>query len=169
MSTPALVNPWVRDTADSRGPEGGGGISTAGGGWGRVGRIVGGAGVFFLGAGLIGWEGASALPLPFSNPDFLLASLEIGQWWRFWALHVANLRPHRWHCRGGRPWAASSAAFRRSRQATRALLRASRFFSFWAWVAILVPFVRSKKAWGPSLLRSSKMKTNITLFTFWRG
>jgi hypothetical protein len=128
-----------------------------------------GAGVSLVGAGLFGWEGASALALPFSIPDFLLTSLEIGQWCCFLDLWVANLHLHNLHCQCDWPWAASSAAFWLSRLAVPVLFHARHFLSFWAWVAILVPLVRSKKAHRSSSLRSSKIKTNITLFTFKRG
>jgi hypothetical protein len=54
--------------------------------------------------------------------------------------------PHHLHCWCGQPWAASSAAFWLSCLTAHDLFHARHFFSFWAWVAILVPFVRSKKA-----------------------
>jgi hypothetical protein len=58
-------------------------------GWGG-GAWVGaeGAGVFLEGTGLFSQEGALALPLPFSIPDLLLASLEIGQQCHFSASDV---------------------------------------------------------------------------------
>jgi hypothetical protein len=127
-----------------------------------------GAGVFLMGASLFSWEGALALPLPFSVPDFLLTSLEIGQQCHFLDLWVVNLHPHNLHCWCDWPWAASLVAFQLSCLAACVLFHARHFLSFWAWVAILMPLVRLKKAHRPSSL-SSKIKTNITLFTFKRG
>jgi hypothetical protein len=150
----------------SRALDGGAGVSLVGKGVGTGGvrRMVGGAGGC-LDACLLGWEGGMVLPLPFSSPAVLLAPLEIGHWCCFAALHDANLRPHALHCHCGRPASASSEAFWRSHLNARFLFCASRRFSFWAWIAILAPFVRSKKDCGPSPLSSSKIYTNITLFT----
>jgi hypothetical protein len=91
-----------------------------------------GAGVFLVGASLFSWEGALALLLPFSIPDCLLASLEIGQWCHFSALHVANLHLHNLHCQCGWPRAASLVAFQLSCLTVHVLFHAKCFFSFWA-------------------------------------
>jgi hypothetical protein len=110
---------------------------------------LGGAECFFEGASLFSRGKGSVLPKALSVPVTLLASLEIGQRCRFSALRVANLCLHNLHCQCGQPWAAS-AAFQLSHLTVRVLLHARCFFSFWAWVAILVPFTRLKKAWWPS-------------------
>jgi hypothetical protein len=132
----------------------------------RVG--VGGAGGL-VGAGLFNWERLLALPFPFSSPDGLLAPLEIGHQCLFAALCDVNLHPHDLQCHYGWPSSASSAAFWCSHLDARFLLCASCHFSFWAWVAIHWPLVRSKKDWGPSPLSSSSKYMNITCFTLWRG
>jgi hypothetical protein len=123
----------------------GGGLKGRGGaGPDGVRMGVGGAGGL-VGAGLFNWERFVALPFPFSGPDGLLTPLEIGHWCLFVALRDVNFRPHGLHCHCGQPSLASLATFRRSCLDAWFLLRVSRRFSFWAWVAILWPFVRSKK------------------------
>jgi hypothetical protein len=123
----------------------GGGLKGRGGaGPNGVRMGVGGAGGL-VGAGLFNWERFVALPFPFSGPDGLLAPLEIGHRCLFAALCDANFHPHGLHCHCGWPSSASSAAFQCSCLDARFLLCVSCCFSFWAWVAILWPFVRLKK------------------------
>jgi hypothetical protein len=146
----------------------GGGLK-GGGGAGPDGMRDGAGGaVGLVGTGLFSWERLMALPFPFSGPDVPLTPLEIGHQCLFTALHDANLHPHDLHCYCGWPFLASLANFWCS-HLDAWFLCASCCFSFWAWVAILWPFERSKKDWGPSPLSSSNKYTNITCFTFQRG
>jgi hypothetical protein len=70
----------------------GGGVMAHGVRWGAGGAVgLEGPGLFRLGVVLV-------LPLLGSSPDFLLASLEIGHWCHFSALHDENFHLHDLHC-----------------------------------------------------------------------
>jgi hypothetical protein len=108
-------------------------------------RVVAEGAGGLLGTSLFSWEGVLDLPLPFSSLVSLLTPLEIGHHCHFAALQDVNLHPHNLHCHCGWPLAASMAAFWHSHLNVQFLFHESCLF-FWAWVAILVPLVRLKKA-----------------------
>ena len=98
------------------------------------------------------------------------STLELGHLCLLAVLRDLNFRPHATHCRSRAGSLATFAASRSlSRLAARLLFRARRLFSFWALLALRPPVWRSKKARLPFPLRSSKIYTNITFFTFFTG
>jgi hypothetical protein len=123
---------------------------------GAYGVGLGGAGGGGLVVGLFdlqGNSGAIHLTFPSTAPAPLSAPLAKGHWCLFTVLCGTNFHPQKSH-------------FQRSCLNAQFLFCASHFFSFWAAVTCLSPLERSKKAMLPSLLRSSKMYTNITFLTF---
>jgi hypothetical protein len=130
---------------------------------------LGGAGGGGLMVGLFDLWGKSRaifLDFPSTVPVPLSAPLAKGHQCRFAVLRDANFHLQRSHFHCGRPSTASSACFWCSHLDAWFLFHASHFFSFWVVVTHLSPLERSKKATQPSLLRSSKMYTNITFLTF---
>jgi hypothetical protein len=99
-----------------------------------------------VGPGLFRVRMAVALPLSKTAFTPLLAPLARGHQCLLVALQDVNLHPHASHCCWGWPSMASSANLWQSCLDMQFLLHARHFFSFWAVVAHLSPFNRSKKA-----------------------
>jgi hypothetical protein len=118
---------------------------------------VGGGGLAVSLFDLRGNSGATCLTFPSMAPAPLSAPLAKGHQCLFAVLHDVNFCPQKSHFHCGRPLMASLAHFCCSCLDVQFLFHASCFFSFWACDWCLWPLVRSKKARGPSSLRSSKI------------
>jgi hypothetical protein len=134
------------------------------------GGVVGAGGVGVAG-GLSNFAaGVACEACPLAASSLTRTTLELGHLCFLAVLRDSNLRLHASHCR----WRVGSlAAFIASRSLSRfearPLFRARCLFSFWALLALRLPFLSSKKASWPPSHRSSKIYANITFFTLRTG
>ena len=165
---------WNGEVLNKGGVEGG--FPQVSGYWGGAILCDGAVGTTRAGwaAGLISRAGGAGCELdPSADFPLLCTTLEgLAHLCCLAVLQDWNLHPqvrHSHWCWGS--WAALAASLWLSLSCFTAWLRfhARHHFSFWALLALQLPFWSSKKAIWPSQFSSSKTNTNITFFTLATG